>query len=322
MKSTLPLLLTLLAFNLFAQKYAPFPEDSAYWIRKVEHAGGFGGAPFCERNGTTNYVYYAFEDTLINGKDYRLVKESLISDYEYGPDANYYINNDFDTVLKNGKTSFCFRNDSINKTVYAIKLSEIAFDSYNIKEIGEEFIWYDFNLELEDSLGNHTTYFQNTHLVDSIDSVEYCGTYRKRYLTKNNGMLNGEWAELIEGVGIGLGFMEDNHDYYFEPCSFPNVTLYQKGCENFMQELSTLTSTKESPNFISLDIYPNPADNIINFSSELPLDIQLFDLNGRLVFRKENVTKQVNISQLNPGSYIISAHTMNNQISHSKIIIK
>ena len=57
----------------------------------------------------------------------------------------------------------------------------------------------------------------------------------------------------------------------------------------------------------SLKMFPNPANDYLNFSSNSSenLDIQIFDMLGKSVLRKENIGSSVDISKLNSGVYLI-----------------
>jgi len=68
-----------------------------------------------------------------------------------------------------------------------------------------------------------------------------------------------------------------------------------------------------------LDFYPNPTDGLILFNNYTePLDLIIFDINGRIVIEHHNYSLQeLNISELNAGIYFMQ---INN--SHTQKIIK
>jgi hypothetical protein len=68
-----------------------------------------------------------------------------------------------------------------------------------------------------------------------------------------------------------------------------------------------------------LDFYPNPTDGLILFNNYTePLDLIIFDINGRIVIEHHNYSLQeLNISELNAGIYFMQ---INN--SYTQKIIK
>lgn len=70
---------------------------------------------------------------------------------------------------------------------------------------------------------------------------------------------------------------------------------------------SSTTSTQD-PNIEGLTIYPNPVNNgKIYITSKLGLEkkVEIFDVLGKKVFEAVVTTKEVNISALNTGVYIV-----------------
>ena len=73
-------------------------------------------------------------------------------------------------------------------------------------------------------------------------------------------------------------------------------------------------------NFITgLNIYPNPAENIISFNNELKADrVEIYNLTGEMLQAQQvasiDHTVQLNIEQLNSGLYLIRMYT-NNRLS-------
>lgn len=73
----------------------------------------------------------------------------------------------------------------------------------------------------------------------------------------------------------------------------------------------------------SAEIYPNPSAGHINISSsEHILELQVFDLTGKEYFKQKETGTKIDLSQLNPGLYIVSLKTSDNQRINKKLIIK
>ena len=56
----------------------------------------------------------------------------------------------------------------------------------------------------------------------------------------------------------------------------------------------------------SINVYPNPATNILNLESKLPLDkVELFNLIGAKVMSKQNNLSKIDISNFDAGIYLL-----------------
>lgn len=69
---------------------------------------------------------------------------------------------------------------------------------------------------------------------------------------------------------------------------------------------------------IGIKIYPNPSSSVINIDYPGDLQLTLFNLLGQQVLSSSS--KTINISNLDQGTYILSAKDSNNTINNFKII--
>ena len=69
---------------------------------------------------------------------------------------------------------------------------------------------------------------------------------------------------------------------------------------------------------IGIKIYPNPSSSVINIDYPGDLQLTLFNLLGQQVLSSSS--KTINISNLDQGTYILSAKDSNNNINNFKII--
>jgi len=71
-----------------------------------------------------------------------------------------------------------------------------------------------------------------------------------------------------------------------------------------------------------VSIYPNPANEILNIKNAENSDIEIYDLLGRVILSKSNISlnEQINVSRLTTGTYIIKI-TNNNQVKTEKFIV-
>lgn len=117
----------------------------------------------------------------------------------------------------------------------------------------------------------------------------------------------------INGVSAPTVGYNDNLYVYAE-------TISEKGL--FKINVSQYNLSQQSFDLINKNIFfPNPADNIISFIDNQNV-IEIYDLIGKLVFRKENIN-QVNIENLNKGIYLVKSKKVNDKdFFTEKLIIK
>ena len=78
--------------------------------------------------------------------------------------------------------------------------------------------------------------------------------------------------------------------------------------EGFSQESKSAMGNSQEPTIEGLSIYPNPVSNgKLYITSKLGLEkeIQIYDVLGKKVFDTTTSVKEINISNLNAGVYII-----------------
>lgn len=94
--------------------------------------------------------------------------------------------------------------------------------------------------------------------------------------------------------------------------------------QHFAVATNVLATSEAKINTLeSLKVYPNPAKDILNIELPEPIKhfkIDISDLNGRLLIRKENETK-INVSGLTSGAYLCTVKT-NEATAVRKIIIE
>jgi hypothetical protein len=194
---------------------------------------------------------------------------------------------------------------------------------------------YDFSLSIGDTF-SHYFYFDFPQIfeVKSIDTIDYAGAKRKRF---NIGLYGDTIlppyyvAKLIEGIGNTQGLM---YDMYW------NLTLCMYGGENrcyehngvllyhnYSQNVQDCTTPLLGINEIKLEdnsitLYPNPASESINISSENIIKyLEIYNPLGQKVYQIEvnNKSKSININSLPKGIYIIGVNTEKGYINKKLI---
>lgn len=101
-----------------------------------------------------------------------------------------------------------------------------------------------------------------------------------------------------------------------------SITYYSSGGKarktGIVRFLAPNLNTLENKN-IYLNLYPNPAKDILNFSEELS-NIRISDLSGKLIKQISNSEKSINVSHLAKETYIISATTKTGETINKKFI--
>lgn len=91
-------------------------------------------------------------------------------------------------------------------------------------------------------------------------------------------------------------------------------------------DLNDLTDVFNSimANENSLSVYPNPTTSFLNIENDFePLQIQIFDMAGKLVFQSRdnyNAIKELNVSNLGKGLYIITVTGKDNRKRFAKFV--
>jgi len=91
-----------------------------------------------------------------------------------------------------------------------------------------------------------------------------------------------------------------------------------------VQEIYEATSLSVNENFLDISVYPNPVSdgflNVINPSNE-PLNISVYDLNGRMVHSQQIIFDSIDISHLSGGFYSLLI-TSGKRNTAKKIVVK
>ncbi|MCD4770266.1 MAG: T9SS type A sorting domain-containing protein, partial [Bacteroidales bacterium] len=141
---------------------------------------------------------------------------------------------------------------------------------------------------------------------------------------------------------VGWDFLADfdkaNVDYWvnFQQINTPEFRAYmgtlglidtlgnqKPGYNTYLQMLDTICSqtvVDQIEQDIKINIYPNPANDIINVEYDRDFIMEIFDVTGKKVLT--SITQKTNISKLNSAMYIILIKSKNGRLLKSKKIIK
>lgn len=264
--------------------------------------GGYGGYyPYPLQ--LVHQTYYYNGDTLITGITYN----KLYCDHR---DTTYST----PIYLQNFNTYWAaIRQDSLK--VYFI-----------LKNDSTEKLYCDF----ENHVGDTLKYYYNIdHLiVNSIDSIPFGSTFRKKYLL-NNGY------NFYDGIGSGFGLFQNYHigiegGVYLVCFQQQNISqyVYQLGGTPPNCGLTT-TSINETYFSNEIQIFPNPYSNSstikFNYDPENKYTLQIIDINGRIVQAITDIFSdkiQIERKDLTEGLYFYQLTSDNGVIKSGKLIIK
>ena len=89
-------------------------------------------------------------------------------------------------------------------------------------------------------------------------------------------------------------------------------------------EVAVLTNSLSNNDFsnnLNFSLYPNPANSIVNINLEAELkSVEIYSLQGQKVI--STTEKQVNVSSLSKGIYLIEVTDVNNQKAVQKLIVE
>jgi hypothetical protein len=256
-----------------SQKYVPFDFNKGEWYCRYETKGGMFGT-----NGTRwaiDYVkFFCSGDTVIRDTVYNKLyhagtnSESGSRNYISG----YYGGN---------------RNDTIKRQVW-------FNNGYN------SYLMYDFNISVGDSACNISAlplpiYFSFCGKIESIDSVNYCNKYYRRYNNENN-------QSIIEGIGSPEGLFQ---------CGFnPQLLCYKErdnnNCESCEFNFTEVANINDE-NVIHINI----SDCNLYIFSEINMEsVELIDIFGRCIINTYKLDRNsTNLNVPQKGIYILRIKT-------------
>jgi hypothetical protein len=153
-------------------------------------------------------------------------------------------------------------------------------------------------------------------------NITISGVYATTYTNSNNWITSTGITTIPSTANVTLDANPTNDGYVLLDVGFvtePNSVFLAT-----VETPCTLLGTITNESMLGLKIFPNPVNNILNIKSDSNIDeIQIFDLNGRLIFNEnynsENII--VNTEQLSAGMFLIRIKTQNG-ISNEKFMKK
>lgn len=266
----------------FSQTYFKFPTSNALWNYKI-----------------VGCISYPYEWPVI---------DSLGQPITIG--SNQYIEV-YSAAFGRYHILGAIREDTIQRKIY--------FHNYT-----NEIVLYDFTLDVGDTIYYSTNLFYQLDyykVVNSIDSVNVSGQFRKRWhLTNSYFNFPDTW---IEGIGsvyrYGLLYpndpdiVMDGSNPYFGCFSHDAITYIEESncygtcpCTDWLVEISEIDKNSEGVN-----LFPNPTGNIVTIETQEDYKmysyVELYTYNAQLLKKIKIVSKktEINLDELNKGIYFI-----------------
>ena len=278
-KSTFLILTLVFYYNVFSQGYQPLIRQNTYWdVHHVE------SSQICNLSGGDRYFFSG--DTILQGKNYKIIKSHPIVNLLPGPYCPpFAIDVDSITPLYH-----YMREDTTNRKVYVYDQGGNESDA----------LLYDFALSVGDTL----PYYAGqgiTLIVDSIKPITLLNsTISKIWYLNNNeyyiegiGGSQGLWFPLIQGIGFcqELLCVQEN-----------NIQLWGNTCFG-------TTNISEEKNENKIKVFPNPANNYlwIERYKETSETLQIVNILGETVLNYIVILQKekINISSLKSGFYLL-----------------
>lgn len=165
----------------------------------------------------------------------------------------------------------------------------------NVYEYYELPIWItEFNANVHRNTEVHQGFLELA--IPYLESLDYIERYA--------------WFQPFSGVA-----------HYYEEGEYTDIGLYYR---DFISTPAVAESTLAAPNNLdgkiadpvninpdkktqNIQIFPNPASEVLHISNHSPHqeDVRIYDMMGTLVDKKQITTEEIDISQLNSGTYFI-----------------
>jgi hypothetical protein len=297
MKKVILLFGLFLSFDLgFSQtnKYFPFPESNAVWRDST------CGVISWEMAGDTVWDNFAYHKITRNEFVYPLSISQLCEYWDPPSFHTYYAG--------------AIRQDTALRKVYFMPPGSTT-----------DTLLYDFNLVVGDTVRTYITFGGELEaVVTDIDSILIGSQYRKRWIVPIE-----HWPfKIIEGIGSTRGPIEPiaplggYTQYETLICYSHNFqTLYPYYYPYSICEVVTGIPEQSQAEIISISPNPSNGKFIIETPMTGKLSVQIFDLNGLLMFRQNIYDKtNIDVTVLNEGLYILTVKS-DASIAIKKLVI-
>ena len=284
---------------IMAQDYHPFPMSNAVWREYRMYASSSSSTFY-------NYQHELIGDTLLNGVLYSKVHKTGYFAKVGGGEEKW-----------NKVYVGAIREDSSKKVFFIPNSSSV------------EWLLYDFNLSIGDTLPYMYGMSPGDHIVNIVDSVLLSDTFHKRYgIRVYDSPVGQKNLYFIEGVGTTYGLLQKQGGISGMIakliCFIHNgITAYSTGekCELIELPVDNVDTNE-------LKCFLNPSNMIVELTG-LPgnqLIFNLYSANGSKVYEKIIPSGKksvfVDMKMLSPGIYLLVLYDEKNPLLSQKLILQ
>lgn len=277
----------------------------------------------------SNNLYSQVGNTIVDTNSVWSINKQIVYPM---PPTSYYIHLKGDTIIDSKQYTKVWKNNDLSLTddmeLYGLIREEsqktyFRYFQSSTNTLFSESLIYDFTLSNGDvyTINAFDTVF--TFSVN-VDSIELNNIMYKRISLSNSMFSEIIWVEKMGCFNAGLfyslpifneGISEDLLCYYYN-----NNCLYTNPDFNYCF-VGLDNPLKEDEKTI---IYPNPVKDYLTIDSkEIISKIEVLDIEGRLLIRKEdinNINYTTNLNSLSKGVYILKLKYKNQKIASFKLI--
>ena len=192
-----------------------------------------------------------------------------------------------------------------------VKLLKVFKALNELKQNYEVFSTTDFNFDLAGT-------GKRIRLNNSNENAVVIGNFGVEDITLNPGFQHtGTWYDYFTGEIISVN--DVNNQFLLSPGEYRIYTDFQLPTPDLSATMHI--GIEEDLTDITFLLYPNPTKDQISINSnERIISVEVFNLNGKNIIQKQNAIQTIDLSQINPGIYLIKVETENKTFSR-KIII-
>lgn len=186
----------------------------------------------------------------------------------------------------------------------------------NVDTQGDTIISYSYNYDVSVSIFNN-----------SLEEYTVCNLFSDFYRYPFGGTVNFS-IEVDSLIPTSLNVIDTTTTSYYsiiKELSFivPGADYMFNDDPNKTITTTVLSSTKDTKLTRSFNVFPNPADELLNLKLDAPIDeITIYDVLGYPVYYSNRIKSTIDISVLSAGTYLIHARTKANKHTYVSKFVK
>jgi hypothetical protein len=234
--------------------------------------------------------------------------ENVFSDPGISTDGNGWRN--LATIDNQDTVVFDLSHAIVSGNQFEIPVSVLSNDVIYALDFS---LKYNQTALLYDTIHNQTNYMHGSSFYNSTDSTIRCTSYSLQNYTMDTTLVTISFTMMASPISIS---------------DFASVRAYLNGFPCSVKLINFIITDAPDPDVEhgdDVDVYPNPAHEVLYVSTGFKSTIQLSDMSGRkLYFETKTTEKQnleINIQNLASGIYLLKIFN-NDVVSIRKVVIQ